>query len=420
MLFNQKSVNDLIFRHLDIPMVTNKTLITSLLMLCAAVFSEVRAQNSSLFSTVIQVNDAIITKFEFDQRVKFLSALKFPGNPNEVAQTQLIEERLKQAEALKLKITSSEPEIEDALNRFSSRAKLSTDEFIAELNSLGIYSNTFRSYVEADLLWQKVVEKKFISQSRVSDLQLQRANNIANFDETVQVLLTEIIIPFSNQEVTKIENIANQLKKIKSIEEFSNAAKSHSKAPTAELGGRIKWQNFNELPEIIKPLILGLSPGEVPEPIKLSKSIALFQLRDIREKKDEKTEVNFLDFITLYTTLPNVEQLEKTQSKFHNCSDLEVAIGNQTEVNLIRSKLFSYELPTSIANVLESLDPNESEIIIEDERPKLIRLCERSKKEKLTKEKLEKDRNNLQTMRLKHMARSYMETLKDNARIVIK
>ena len=167
MLFNQKTANDLIFRHLGNPMVINKTIITSLLMLCAVVFSEVRAQNGSLFSTVIQVNDTIITKFEFDQRVKFLSALKFPGNPDEVAQTQLIEERLKQAEALKLKITSSEPEIEDALNRFSSRAKLSTDEFIAELNSLGIYSNTFRSYVEAELLWKKVVEKKFVSQSSI-------------------------------------------------------------------------------------------------------------------------------------------------------------------------------------------------------------------------------------------------------------
>ena len=401
-------------------MVLNKTLITSALMLCLVVFSEVRAQNSSLFSPVIKVNDTAITKFEFDQRVKFLSALKFPGNPNEVARTQLIEERLKQTEALKLKITASEPEIEDALKRFSSGAKLSINEFVAELNRLGIYSNTFRSYVESELLWQKVIKKKFVSKSKISDIQVKRATNISDFDNTVQVLLTEIIISFSSHNLSEIENIASQLKNIKSVEEFSNAARRYSNAPTAKVGGRIKWHNFNELPEIIKPLILGLSPGEVTEPIKLSKSIALFQLRDIREKKDEKTEVNFLDFITLDTTLPNVEQLEKTQSKFHNCSDLEVAIGNQTEVNLIRSKLFSYELPNSIANVLESLDPNESEIIIEDERPKLIRLCERSKKEKLTKEKLEKDRNNLQTMRLKHMARSYMETLKDNARIVIK
>ena len=89
-----------------------------------------------------------------------MSALKFPGDPNKLAQTQLIEERLKQTEALKLKITASEAEIEDAIKRFSSRVKLSSDDFIAELNRLGIYSNTFRSYVESELIWQKIIKKK--------------------------------------------------------------------------------------------------------------------------------------------------------------------------------------------------------------------------------------------------------------------
>ena len=136
MLFNHKTVNNIIFHRLGNPMVLNKTLITGVLILCLVVFSQARAQNNSLFSPVIQVNDTVITKFEFDQRVKFLSALKFSGDPNKVAQTQLIEERLKQTEALKLKITASEAEIEDAVKRFSSRLKLSSDDFIAELNIL--------------------------------------------------------------------------------------------------------------------------------------------------------------------------------------------------------------------------------------------------------------------------------------------
>ena len=420
MLFNQKTVHDLIFHHLGNPMVLNKTLITSILMLTLVAFSEVRAQNSSLFSPVIQVNDNVITKFEFDQRVKFLSALKFPGNPNEVAQTQLIEERLKQTEALKLKITASETEIEDALKRFSSRAKLSTDEFIAELNRLGIYPNTFRSYVEAEIIWQKIIKKKFVSQSKISDLQLKRATKMANFDETVQVLLTEVILPFSNQDMREIENIANQLKKIKSIEEFSKAAKKYSKAPTAELGGLIKWQNFNKLPEIIKPFIFNLSPGQITEPIKLNTAIALFQLRDIREIGDKNTEANFLDFITVDTTLANLDYLKDIQNKFHNCSDLTAAVGDQTDIKLTRSKLFSEQLPNSLATVLEKLDPNEAEIIINYEKPKLVRLCERNKKEKLANERIENYKNNLQTLRLKYLARSFMETLKDNARIVTK
>ena len=401
-------------------MVLNKTFITSVLILCLVVFSEVKAQNNSLFSPVIQVNDTVITKFEFDQRVKFLSALKFPGNPNKVAQTQLIEERLKQTEALKLEITASESEIENALKRFSSRVNLSTDEFIAELNRLGIYSNTFRSYVESELIWQKVIKKKFVSQTKISELQLKRATNIANFDETVQVLLTEIIIPFSNQEGGEIENIADQLKNIKSIEEFSNAARIYSKAPTADFGGRIKWQNFNKLPEIIKPFIFNLSPGEVTEPIRLNTAIALFQLRDIREIKDINTEVNFLDFITVDTTLANLAYLKDIQNQFHNCSDLAVAIGDKKDVALMRSKLISEQLPSSLAMVLEKLDPNESEIIIDYEKPKLVRLCERNKKEFLSTEKIKNDKNNLQTSRLKYLARSFIETLKDNARIVVK
>ena len=81
MLFNQKTVNKIIFHHLGNPMVLNKTLITGVLIVCLVVFSQARAQNNSLFSPVIQVNDTVITKFEFDQRVKFLSALKFPGDP---------------------------------------------------------------------------------------------------------------------------------------------------------------------------------------------------------------------------------------------------------------------------------------------------------------------------------------------------
>ena len=56
-------------------------------MLTLVAFSEVRAQNSSLFSA-IQVNDNVITKFEFDQELNFCQRFKFPGNPNEVAQTQ--------------------------------------------------------------------------------------------------------------------------------------------------------------------------------------------------------------------------------------------------------------------------------------------------------------------------------------------
>jgi len=72
-------------------MVLLKILLTSLIIWCFVDFSELKAQNKSLFSPVIHVNNSVITKFELDQRIKFVEALKFPGNPYQLAQTQLIE-----------------------------------------------------------------------------------------------------------------------------------------------------------------------------------------------------------------------------------------------------------------------------------------------------------------------------------------
>lgn len=395
----------------------NRSLIFSLIFLCLYAFSESKAQANFLLAAKIQVNNSVITQFELDQRAKFLGALKFTGNHSELAQTQLIEERLKQSEAQKLNISASDFEIEDALKRFASRANLTVKEFNKELKRLEIYPDTFRSYVETEVIWQKLVNKKFGAQSSVSNLQLQRAKSISKFEDTIQVLLTEIIIPFSKDDRSEKENLANLLKQIKSTEEFSNAAQKYSKAPTATVGGRVKWQNFDRLPGIIKPLILGLSPGQVTEPIMLTKAIALFQLRDIREIKTDRTQLELLDFIKVKSDL---KYLSFVQDNFHNCSDLEAIIGGQTEVTLTRKKLLSDEIPNTLVPVLDNLDQNESEIIVADGQSQLVIMCERNNQLNSTARTLEQDKNVLQTNRLKHLARSFLETLKDNARIVIK
>ena len=398
-------------------MALHRSLIFSLIFLCLYAFSESKAQADFLLAAKIQVNNSVITQFELDQRAKFLGVLKFADNHSELAQTQLIEERLKQSEAQKLNISASDVEIEDALTRFASRANLTVKEFNKELKRIEIYPDTFRSYVETEVIWQKLVNKKFGAQSSVSNLQLQRAKSISKFEDTIQVLLTEIIIPFSTDDRSEKENLANLLKQIRSKEEFSNAAHKHSKAPTATVGGRVKWQNFDRLPGIIKPLILGLSPGQVTEPIMLTKAIALFQLRDIREIKTDRTQLELLDFVKVKSDL---KYLLFVQDKFRNCSDVEAIIGGQTEVTLARKKLLSDETPNTLMPVLANLDPNESEIIVADGKSQLVIMCERNNQLNSTAQTLEQDKNILQSNRLKNLARSFLETLKDNARIVIK
>ena len=56
----------------------------------------------------------------------------------------------------------------------------------------------------------------------------------------------------------------------------------------------------------------------------------------------------------------------------------------------------------------------------ENKKLKLVILCERNYQENSTIKTIENDKNVLQNTRLKYLARNLLETLKDNARIVIK
>ena len=67
-------------------------LLTLILMLPGAV------QAQGLFSPVLTVNDAAITGFEIAQRRKLLELFRTPGNLDELAVEQLIEDRLKAQE----------------------------------------------------------------------------------------------------------------------------------------------------------------------------------------------------------------------------------------------------------------------------------------------------------------------------------
>ena len=46
--------------------------------------------------------------------------------------------------------------------------------------------------------------------------------------------------------------------------------------------------NLSSLPSVVRPLIAGLSAGEVSEPLPIPGGIAIFQLRDLRESDYKK------------------------------------------------------------------------------------------------------------------------------------
>ena len=401
-------------------MLLEKIFVKNIVFLTLLCLTVTNLNGKSIFSPIIEVNNSIITQFELIQRTRLVEALNLSSDPALFAREQLITERLKQDEAKKLKITASNQELSLRLEQFASRANLSIIDFYKELRQLGIYPSTLETYLETEIIWRKIVNSKFDPTTSISDLEIQTAMNRAQFEDIFQVLLTEIIIPISSDNANDTEALIQNLREARSIEEFSNAARKYSVAPTAASGGLVTWQKFSDLPEILKPLILGLSPGEITEPVKLTKAVAIFQVRNVREVINNSDEQKLISFINLTTNSHDKSILENIQNTYFTCEDLKRTFNENSEVQLIQIKSLTKDLSEQTLKIIENLDPRESKVVVFENKPQLFFLCERNRIQLPETKDQETVRRSIQQSRLNKFAKSYLDALRYNARIVNK
>ena len=370
------------------------------------------------FAPAIQVDDMIITQYEIDQRSLFFELLKFPGNHKKEAEKSLIDDRLKLKAAEKLGVQVNPKALNFEMEMFAKRANLTVDQFAKRLKKSGVDRVTWENYMQIPILWFETVNRKFASEIS-SSMQNAYIETKSAARSEIQVLLTEIIIPvqlgFEEEANQRIET----LRKIKSVKEFSEAAFAYSVAPTRDVGGKIKWQNLSNLPSVVRPLIAGLSIGEVSEPLPITGGLAIFQLRDLRESKKKKTS-KFVDYVEFkFNKNPKTKDL--IISDVMICDDLYSFLKSSKQARLERKNVRESTVSKELRNILAELDQNEF-IFQDDENftSKLIMVCGRSEKERLSKSDIDEISRSLANKQLLSLANSYLENLRQEARIVFK
>ena len=128
-----------------------------------------------LFSPRVFVNGRAVTRFEHDQRRRFLELLRAPGDPDELAEVALIEDRLRMDAADALGLALTEEQLRAGMEEFAARANLSADEFVTALGQGGVAAETFRDFVEAGLVWREVIRARFGPSIQISDAEIDRA-----------------------------------------------------------------------------------------------------------------------------------------------------------------------------------------------------------------------------------------------------
>jgi peptidyl-prolyl cis-trans isomerase SurA len=370
------------------------------------------------FAPAIQVDEMIITQYEIDQRALFFELLKFPGNHKKEAEKSLIDDRLKFRAAQKSNVEVNPAALIFELEMFAKRANLTIDQFSKRLKKEGVDRITWENYMQIPILWFETINRKF--SSKISSSMLSRnIENQSGSTSEIQVLLTEIIIPvqigFEDEANQKIED----LRKIRSLKKFSEAAFSNSVAPTREVGGKIKWQNLSNLPSVVRPLIAGLSIGEVTEPLPIAGGLAIFQLRDLREG-NRKSRSKFVDYAE-FTFKKNTKTKNLIINNVMICDDLYSFLNRIKKADLKRNNVMENSLSKELSNILSELDKNEFIIQENDSTAaKLFMVCGRSEKEKLSTGDINKISRTIANKRLLSLANSYLDNLRQEARIVFK
>ena len=370
------------------------------------------------FAPAIQVDEMIITQYEIDQRALFFELLKFPGNHKKEAEKSLIDDRLKFRAAQKSNVEVNPAALIFELEMFAKRANLTIDQFSKRLKKEGVDRITWENYVQIPILWFETINRKFSSKISSSMLSSNIENQSGSTSE-IQVLLTEIIIPvqigFEDEANQKIED----LRKIRSLKKFSEAAFSNSVAPTREVGGKIKWQNLSNLPSVVRPLIAGLSIGEVTEPLPIAGGLAIFQLRDLREG-NRKSRSKFVDYAE-FTFKKNTKIKNLIINNVMICDDLYSFLNRIKKADLKRNNVMENSLSKELSNILSELDKNEFIIQENDSTAaKLFMVCGRSEKEKLSTGDINEISRTIANKRLLSLANSYLDNLRQEARIVFK
>ena len=319
------------------------------------------AQNP--FAPVAQVDEAVVTEFEIQQRSRFLQALNSPGGDRASVLEELIRDRLRLAETRQRGITLNEGALEQGLVDFAARANVSVEEFTTALGSVGVEPETFRDFVAVSLIWRDYIRARFGSRVQISEDEIDRAVAQVNSDSGIEVLVSEIIIPAPPNRAQAALAQAEQMAQSTTEAEFSGFARRFSATASRGRGGRLDWLPISDLPASLRPLLLALGPGEVTQPLPIPNAVALFQLRDIRETAAPAQEFAAIEYAAYYInggrTPEALGVARQIEARVDRCDDLYGIAKGKPENVLDRGSLPPAEIPDDIAIELAKLDPGE-------------------------------------------------------------
>ena len=370
------------------------------------------AAAQSPFSPAFTVNDQAISYFELDQRRMLLELFRVPGDPAALAREGLIDDSLKMQALARAGLQIEEASLRAAMEEFAGRANLTLEQFLALLGQNGVEEESLRDYVLVGVSWRDYIRSRFGDQVTISEADIDQALGQSGGGTTIEVLLSEIIIPAPPPQADRAMAVAQDIAQMTSTAAFEAAAREYSALPSRAQGGRLDWLPIANYPASLRPIILALGPGDVTPPLPIEGGVALFQMRDVREVDAPEAVPAEIDYAVYHAA--DAAEVADVLARIDTCDDLYgVAFGLPAD-RLERVAGPPEAIAEGTALLLSGLDPNEAVPALGNT---VVMLCTRSY---APPEEVDRDavRNQLRGQRLAGYADALLAELRAAAVIV--
>jgi peptidyl-prolyl cis-trans isomerase SurA len=320
------------------------------------------------FAPAITVNDSVVSKFEIDQRVIMLGTFRTPGNLEDTAREQLIEDRLKLAALNSAGLRITDEGLVSAMGEFATRANMDLDQFITMLGQSGVSEETFRDFVRVNVSWRDFIRTRFNDRAQVSEADIDLALGQSDASSSIEVLLSEIIIPAPPESAEQANATADRIAQLTSTAAFEAEARRVSALPSKTRGGRLDWLPISNYPAGLRGLLLNLAPGEITAPLPITNGVALFQMRDVREVPRAAPEPAAIEYAAFYIagglSERGLAEARRIDARVDTCDDLYGVAQGLPEEQLDRDVLAPADIPADVAMELAKLDAGEASYVL--------------------------------------------------------
>ena len=242
------------------------------------------------FRVAYQVDDQIISNYDINQARKLRNLLNNSNLGRAEVEKIVINEKIKEIYANRLKISASDAELNAQLNNFLKSNKMNIRELKSLMSSKGIDIETFYNFVKSNIRWQKVLDNRF--GYKINNLPMQDTIPVAPTPKRIEkeYEFSEIFISYEQWDPKNAKLIANRLEiELKAGADFEKAVERFSSAASKIKKGKVGPIKKSRLPKQFRDILDGLNKNQISRPLEMNGGLVLLRLNRTRSYKTMKT-----------------------------------------------------------------------------------------------------------------------------------